>query len=96
MKRLWKTSKNETELKWREEYEIIDCIVSDWSEWSECTKPCGLGEKKRQRQILNEPKKDGKPCPSLTEIRWCGSARGCDTINGGTPTLGSTEYYFKW
>lgn len=63
-----------------------DCRVSHWSEWSSCSKDCGIGEMHRYRNILRRPRHGGRPCPPLQESRWCGSARDC----------ASQDNYFKW
>ncbi|CAL4072208.1 unnamed protein product [Meganyctiphanes norvegica] len=54
-----------------------DCRVSEWSEWSSCSKTCGIGERKRTRTILKHARRGGKSCPVLDETTWCGSARAC-------------------
>ena len=32
---------------------------TEWSEWSECTKSCGVGEKNRTRNCTNPPPANG-------------------------------------
>ncbi|CAG0917974.1 unnamed protein product [Notodromas monacha] len=54
-----------------------DCKVSEWSEWSVCSKPCGVGEMARTRQVLKHPRRGGKECPPLTEKKFCGNFRTC-------------------
>ncbi|KAK8741129.1 hypothetical protein OTU49_002509, partial [Cherax quadricarinatus] len=54
-----------------------DCRVSEWSEWSPCSKTCGIGEQTRTRTILKHARRGGKVCPVLDETTWCGSARAC-------------------
>lgn len=66
--------------------EMKDCQVSPWSSWSPCSKSCGLGEMYRVREILHAAQHGGLVCPSLKEIKWCGSARKCTT----------TDDYFRW
>jgi hypothetical protein len=82
-----KVAKNQTDVKWQDDYEVLDCIVSDWSEWTNCTASCGLGEKRRFRSVIKEPRK-GFVCPALTEVKWCGSARN-KCSDGADP-------YFRW
>ena len=47
-----------------------DCVMSEWTEWSEC-KDCGWGKSKRTRKILSQPKKGGKSCGHLEEEKKC-------------------------
>ncbi|XP_069172559.1 spondin-2 isoform X2 [Procambarus clarkii] len=54
-----------------------DCRVSEWSEWSPCSKTCGIGEQTRTRTIMKHARRGGKVCPVLDETTWCGSARAC-------------------
>jgi hypothetical protein len=50
----------------------IDCVVSDWSGWSNCSANCGGGTQQRTRSIITQPKGNGsKPCPSLTDTKVC-------------------------
>ena len=48
-----------------------DCVVSDWTMGTTCSKECGGGEKTRTRTIIKEPKENGKPCPNLFETISC-------------------------
>jgi len=43
----------------------IDCTVSKWSEWTECDKPCGHGQKYRNRTLAS-PNVHGGKCRSFT------------------------------
>ncbi|KAK3856736.1 hypothetical protein Pcinc_036958 [Petrolisthes cinctipes] len=61
-----------------------DCRVSEWSEWSPCSKTCDIGEQTRTRTILRHARRGGKVCPVLDETTWCGSARAC------------RKTYFNW
>ncbi|KAK8734062.1 hypothetical protein OTU49_005995 [Cherax quadricarinatus] len=54
-----------------------DCRVSEWSEWSNCSKTCGIGEQIRTRTVVRHARR-GRPCPNLQETKWCGSSRDCD------------------
>jgi len=52
----------------------IDCVPGEWSEWSECTKPCeGCGVEKRKRIGTQHAKYGGNPCKKedLYEFREC-------------------------
>uniref|UniRef100_A0A8C6Y727 Thrombospondin type-1 domain-containing protein 7A n=1 Tax=Naja naja TaxID=35670 RepID=A0A8C6Y727_NAJNA len=51
-----------------------DCIVSDFSAWTECSKSCGKGLSYRFRHIVAPPSYGGSACPNLTEFQTCSSA----------------------
>ncbi|XP_026533553.1 thrombospondin type-1 domain-containing protein 7A isoform X1 [Notechis scutatus] len=51
-----------------------DCIVSDFSSWTECSKSCGKGLSYRFRHIVAPPSYGGSACPNLTEFQSCSSA----------------------
>lgn len=46
----------------------LNCQLSDWSPWSECSQTCGLtGKMIRRRRVTQPFQGDGRPCPSLME-----------------------------
>lgn len=45
----------------------VNCVVSDWSEWSDCVN----GAQTRTRTILVSPENGGTSCPVLSEVRTC-------------------------
>ncbi|KAJ8679168.1 hypothetical protein QAD02_014955, partial [Eretmocerus hayati] len=45
---------------------VMDCKLSEWSEWSECDNGCGTGQQIRSRQVLRPEQNGGKPCDSDT------------------------------
>lgn len=47
-----------------------DCALTDWSEWSACSKTC-YGIQYRSRSISVAPEADGRPCDALTESKSC-------------------------
>ncbi|XP_065317287.1 spondin-1-like isoform X2 [Gordionus sp. m RMFG-2023] len=50
----------------------VDCMVSDWSEWSSCSKKCGKGTKNRRRMIKRNPENGGELCPDETyQFEYC-------------------------
>jgi hypothetical protein len=44
-----------------------DCMWGDWEEWGACNKAikCGVGFRKRKRQIVIAPQQGGTPCEAL-------------------------------
>ena len=48
-----------------------DCIVSNWTGWSSCSKYCGGGIQTRSRRVLYPAKFGGRACPTLTLRRRC-------------------------
>nr|XP_020635202.1 somatomedin-B and thrombospondin type-1 domain-containing protein-like [Pogona vitticeps] len=53
------------------DHQEISCVVSDWSEWSGCAEPCKATYRIRRRQIIQEPRNGGEPCPPLEEKAGC-------------------------
>uniref|UniRef100_A0ACB8FV41 Thrombospondin type-1 domain-containing protein 7A n=1 Tax=Sphaerodactylus townsendi TaxID=933632 RepID=A0ACB8FV41_9SAUR len=51
-----------------------DCIVTEFSIWSECSKTCGQGLKHRYRHVVAPPQFGGFVCPNLTEFQVCSSS----------------------
>jgi hypothetical protein len=50
----------------------IDCVVSLWGEWDDCSHSCGTGEQKRTRTVTKPSKYGGKACPTaLTQAQVC-------------------------
>ncbi|XP_060848777.1 thrombospondin type-1 domain-containing protein 7A-like [Rhopalosiphum padi] len=60
-----------------------DCVVSGWSEWSECSMGCSIesdiGVRYRNRTVIGPPGKTGHPCPSkgdMVQFENC-NTHGC-------------------
>lgn len=46
----------------------VDGDYSNWSQWTECSKTCGGGEKTRERSCTNPPRQgNGRPCEGEPE-----------------------------
>ena len=51
---------------------LVDCVISEWCEWSLCTETCGAGLQTKERSIEKYPKNGGKSCDNqLTETKVC-------------------------
>jgi hypothetical protein len=50
------------------ESQPVDCVVSEWSEWSECVD----GTQSRTRTVIAPAANGGTACPVLLESRSCG------------------------
>lgn len=48
-----------------------DCVVSEFSPWTLCSKTCGMGLQNRIRFVLAPPLFGGAACPNLTEFQTC-------------------------
>ncbi|MEE6489104.1 hypothetical protein FKM82_015489 [Ascaphus truei] len=48
-----------------------DCVVSEFSLWSTCSKGCGKSLQHRTRSVISPPLYGGSDCPNLTESRVC-------------------------
>ncbi|KAK5643865.1 hypothetical protein RI129_007710 [Pyrocoelia pectoralis] len=53
----------------------VDCMVTDWSEWSQCSASCGQGYSQKLRMIKRPAENGGKPCPQRLEKK-----KRCNTI----------------
>lgn len=54
---------------------VIDCQVSEWSDWSKCDVSCGIGTSERTREILRPESNGGNQCPVLEEKRTCHASK---------------------
>eukprot|EP00437_Effrenium_voratum_P009113 CAMPEP_0181425668 /NCGR_PEP_ID=MMETSP1110-20121109/15276_1 /TAXON_ID=174948 /ORGANISM="Symbiodinium sp., Strain CCMP421" /LENGTH=1604 /DNA_ID=CAMNT_0023548859 /DNA_START=40 /DNA_END=4854 /DNA_ORIENTATION=- len=51
-----------------------DCQLSEWSEWRECSKSCGGGQRSRSREIYQHAQHGGEPCTGSMRItEECGT-----------------------
>ena len=49
----------------------LDCGVSSWSLWSQCSLSCGGGSRGRRREIISRPQGAGAGCPNLNDTQEC-------------------------
>ena len=58
------------------EVENHDCEVSYWSAWSQCSKTCSFGGVQKRTRTVDAPRHGaGRPCPALTQERYCNAGR---------------------
>jgi len=55
----------------------VDCLLTDWSEYSRCSKECGGGVQTRTRGKLTLPLNGGQSCTALQETQPCNTG-SCD------------------
>jgi hypothetical protein len=55
----------------------VDCVESEWSGWSKCSKDCEGGVQVRTRSILTKAKNGGKACDTVQEEQPCNTG-SCD------------------
>lgn len=61
----------------KEACNVLDCIVSEWGEWSSCSNKCGIGVQTRTRVALQPDQNGGKHCPQMEHSRSCQSYDAC-------------------
>ena len=55
-----------------------DCIMGEWSAWTECSNPCGKGSKQRKRAVIQESSFGGKRCDGpRRQKQACHGEYGC-------------------
>jgi hypothetical protein len=64
----------------------IDCRVTQWGNFDECSKMCGSGTQIRVRTILQAPEYDGITCPQLSEDRQCNTQPCMKGVDHQRPT----------
>jgi hemicentin len=57
------------------------CELTNWSDWSHCSKPCGNGQRERTRQYMTNSSEDCTQ-DNLRDIQPCNIQ--CCPINGGS------------
>jgi len=49
----------------------VNCVLSEWGTWSQCSKTCDQGVKTRARTTTTQPSCNGDVCPALTQRATC-------------------------
>ena len=76
-----------------------DCIWSEWSPWSFCSKTCQPKFQTRKRKVLQEEVYGGKPCDGLSDVTRdcldedCLKSKGCNTTVCRTSTAYATVFF---
>ena len=69
--------------------EIVNCTLSPWSEWSDCTETCRFEDKTSKRQIAQEAAHGGYNCSGDLDLTKVESCDRDDLCGGNYPiTLG--------
>uniref|UniRef100_A0A7S4GQJ7 Spondin-like TSP1 domain-containing protein n=1 Tax=Oxyrrhis marina TaxID=2969 RepID=A0A7S4GQJ7_OXYMA len=55
----------------------VDCMLSDWSDWTRCTRACDGGQKYRTREVLREARNNGIPCSGPTSESSACNEQSC-------------------
>lgn len=61
----------------------VDCVLSDWSDWSACSAECGGGKQTRTRTITTAAANGGEACGALTEEQAC-NTQDCTCVANPT------------
>merc|ERR1711951_172034 len=64
----------------------IDCQVSAWSEWTECSVSCGTGWSTRKRNVLLAAGNGGRSCPKKMDRK-----KKCRQM----PCPANTKYWYQ-
>lgn len=71
----------------------VDCKLSDWEDFSKCSKECGGGVQSRTRILKTKPKNGGQSCEQLQDFQNCNTFscdRNCD-LSEWTPYTPCTQ-----
>ncbi|CAD7963513.1 unnamed protein product [Amoebophrya sp. A25] len=59
-----------------------DCVLSEWSYWSDCSSECEGGTQVRTREITTQPSGNGKACEgSLSQVQGCNQFKCADAVD---------------
>ena len=63
-----------------------DCLLSDWSDWSDCDAVCDGGTQTRSRTVVKPAVNGGKACGALTDSKACNTDKceWCSSCVGGS------------
>lgn len=49
----------------------VNCEMSDWGNWSDCSVSCGAGNKTKTRTVTTQPENGGTACLALKDTETC-------------------------
>ncbi|KAG9283723.1 thrombospondin type-1 domain-containing protein 7A-like [Astyanax mexicanus] len=73
-----------------------DCKLSEWSNWSRCSKSCGSGVKVRSKWLREKPYNGGRPCPKLDHINQVRVYEVVPCVSDCTQYVWVTEPWSMW
>ena len=68
------------------EFEIVNCTLSSWSEWSDCSETCRFEDKTSNRQIEQGAAHGGYDCSGDSDLTKTESCDREDLCKGNCPT----------
>ena len=73
----------------------VDCELSDWLPWEECSVQCGRGVTTRRRKVVVNARNGGRVCDVTSERRlcWGTSCKVTRALNGVEELKGMYDVY---
>ncbi|KAG2458362.1 SSPO protein, partial [Polypterus senegalus] len=59
----------------------VDCVASEWSEWSECSATCNGGVSVRNKTIIRHAEHGGEDCPIPLLLQRACNAHNCTPVD---------------
>ena len=65
----------------------VDCMMTAWENWSECSMSCGVGSQSRSRSVTTPATFGGVACGELTQDQGCSDGQALPPKAAGRPML---------